>query len=254
MTGDDEAMQDEFGALARWTHEAVLALGRDHALPAACRGSGKPAVLDWLLDGLAAEPGAHLLDVGAGLGGPPAYARDRARVRPVCVDPMVEACAAAASLFGLPSLVADGSRLPFADRRFGLAWSLGTLCTTTDKDLWLRALHRVLRPGGRLGLLVLVATGASFSVPWGNAFPSEGDLLDLLEGAGFAVLQRGWSDELPAADPQWQAAEDAVRREVEAVRGGDPRLARIKHQESRLGALLEGQRIRGHLLVARADV
>jgi hypothetical protein len=37
---DSAAMETEFGTVAGWTEEAVLALGRDSAIPAGWRGSG----------------------------------------------------------------------------------------------------------------------------------------------------------------------------------------------------------------------
>ena len=110
----DEAMEDEFGTMAAWTHEAVVGLGPEHAMPAACRGSGRPSGLEWLLTRLGPAAGSPLLDVGAGLGGPAAFAREQTDVRPVCVDPMGQASAAAAALFRLPALVGEAARLPFA--------------------------------------------------------------------------------------------------------------------------------------------
>jgi precorrin-6B methylase 2 len=39
--------------------------------------------LDWLLAGLAPRPGDLMTDIGAGLGGPAAYAAERTGVQPV---------------------------------------------------------------------------------------------------------------------------------------------------------------------------
>jgi SAM-dependent methyltransferase len=219
-------------------------------MPAACRGSGRPSGLDWLLARLGGQAGDVLLDVGAGLGGPAAYAREQAAFHPVCLDPMSEASAAASALFGLPALVGEGARLPFVDRALGLVWSLGTLCTTDDKASWLAELRRILQPGGRLGLLVVSATGESFSVPWGNAFPSGHELTALLGAAGFTVLDEIWSDELAEADAGWQRREDAVEAAVRAAHGHDDRYTTVKDQERRMGELLESGKVRGRLLVA----
>lgn len=246
----DEAMEDEFGTLAAWTHEAVVRLGHDHAMPAACRGSGRPAGLEWLLSRLGPPPGASLLDVGAGLGGPAAFARDRAGVQPVCVEPMRQASAAAAELFGLPALMAEGARLPLASASFDFAWSLGTLCTTNEKELWLTELRRVLRGSGRLGLLVVMSTAESFDVPWGNAFPSEGELTGLLSAAGFSLTDETWADDLAEAGPGWKRREEAVEAAVRAAHGEDDRYRTVKEQERRIGELLDSGRVRGRLLVA----
>jgi SAM-dependent methyltransferase len=247
-----QPMEDEFGTMARWTVEAVGGLSADHAVPAGCRGSGTPAVLDWLLARLEASPAMRLLDVGAGLGGPAAYARHRAGVRPVCVDPMRSACGGARSLFGLLAVVGDAGRLPVADGAVDAAWSLGTLCTTDQKFRWLGELRRVLRDDAPLGLLVLVGTPAGFTTPWGNDFPSDGDLTDVLERAGFAITDREWSASLPDADERWQTLEREVDDAVARQHGHDARFRRVREQEEALGRLLDAGRIRGRLLVARA--
>jgi hypothetical protein len=53
------------------------------------------------------------VDVGAGLGGPAAYAAHRTGVQPVLVEPEPDACRAAARLFGAPVVQADATTLPF---------------------------------------------------------------------------------------------------------------------------------------------
>ena len=74
MTRDtDDPMEAEFDTVAEWTAEVAADLGPEYFVPAACRGSGKPAALDWLLTGLRPGPGDQILDVGAGIGGPAAY-------------------------------------------------------------------------------------------------------------------------------------------------------------------------------------
>lgn len=248
----DDGLQAEFGTLARWTHDALRGLDVEAAIPAGCRGSGRPSALDWLLERMAVRAGTALLDLGAGVGGPAAYARSQVGVQPVCADPMREASAAAADLFQVPTIVADGAELPFAPRSFNAAWSLGTLCTTDEKARWLSELHRVLVPSAPLGLLVVVSTDESFRVPWGNAFPSAEELSTLLLAAGFRVLDEIWSDELPEAGAEWQAAEQRVDRAVRAEHRDDPRLQRIEQQEAQMSALLDSRRVRGRLLVARA--
>ena len=151
MTRDaDDPMEAEFDTVAEWTAEVAADLGPEYFVPAACRGSGKPAALDWLLAGLRAGPGDLLVDVGAGLGGPAAYAADRTGVRPVLVEPEPDACRAAARLFGAPVIQADATALPFADGAVGLAWSLGVLCTAPSRDAQL-AMLRADAPRGTPG-------------------------------------------------------------------------------------------------------
>jgi Methyltransferase domain len=247
-----EPMENEFGIMAKWAHEAARVLGPRYAVPAACRGSGTPAALDWLLERLGPEPTSQMLDMGAGLGGPAAYARARVGVRPVCFDPMRDACEAAAALFGLPAVVGDAARLPFGERSFGAAWSLGTLCTTRNKSMWLAEMRRVLNEEARLGLLVVVSTAEAFATRWGNEFPSAEELAGLLSAAGFTVVDQAWSSDCPDADASWHEAERAVGEAIRRRHAQDPRYGRVMEQETRMTELVDTGRVRGRLVVARA--
>jgi hypothetical protein len=82
-----DAMSAEFDTVAEWTAAVCRRLGRDFYLPAACRGSGSPYALDWFIDRLALAQGGTLLDSGAGVGGPAAYAAQRCGVRAVLIEP-----------------------------------------------------------------------------------------------------------------------------------------------------------------------
>ncbi|MBA8775270.1 hypothetical protein GWI38_11710, partial [Staphylococcus schleiferi subsp. coagulans] len=48
-----DAMEAEFGTVAEWTAEVAADLGREYFVPAACRGSGSPTTLRWLIEQLA---------------------------------------------------------------------------------------------------------------------------------------------------------------------------------------------------------
>jgi SAM-dependent methyltransferase len=187
VTSDvDDPMAAEFGTVAEWTAQVAVDLGPDYRIPAACRGSGQPAALDWLLNGLAPGPGERLLDVGAGVGGPAAYGSRQTGVEPMLVEPEAGACRAARQLFGFPTVQGDATRLPVADQTVRLAWCLGVLCTTSGARAQLevlRELRRVVRPGGRIGLLVFLATTPDLDdPPAGNHFPAP-DSLDVLVAA-----------------------------------------------------------------------
>ena len=121
MTSDvDDPMAAEFGTVAQWTAQVAADLGAEYFIPAACRGSGQPAALDWLLARLAPAPGDLIIDVGAGVGGPAAYAAGQAGVQPILIEPEHDACRAAARLFGAPVIEADATALPLADATAGL--------------------------------------------------------------------------------------------------------------------------------------
>jgi SAM-dependent methyltransferase len=250
-TGGGEAMAAEFDTMPGWTVEAVAALGESCAVPGACRGSGTPSLLQWLLDGLGPAPGEPLLDVGGGMGGPAAFARAARGVRPLVAEPSAGAVDAARRLFGLDAVCAVGERLPLADSVFRSVWCLGTVCTTPNHGELVGELARVLRTGGMVGLLVLVgAEGASFTSPPGNHFPTRPDLERLLALNGLAVLAARESSTLPEAPQAWRRSEDAVAARLEAEHGEDPAFLTARRQEDRLGRLLAKGHVFGLALVA----
>ncbi len=216
-----DAMAAEFDTVAEWTAQVARRLGRDYYLPAACRGSGSPAALDWLISALELRAGDTLLDCGAGVGGPAAYAVQNRRVLPLLIEPLAGACRASATLFGLPVVQAAGSDLPVADHAVDAAWSLGVLCTMQDQLGLLSELRRVVRPPGRIGLLVYVATKQipEHDLPEGNRFPSSAALAEFFDHAGLMVIDHRSAAGLVAAPHDWQWREDEVEAEIKRVHG-----------------------------------
>jgi SAM-dependent methyltransferase len=244
---DSEAMEAEFGTVAGWTEEAVRALGSEYAIPAGCRGSGSEGALRWLADRLQLTGNGRVLDAGAGVGGPAGWLAAERGQRPVCAEPMVSAVRASRRLFGLPSVVAVSQALPFADGSFDAAWCLGVLCTTSDKAGALGELHRVLAAGGRLGLLVFVADAPlPPPLPEGNEFPSEDELMRLLDEAGFA-LEDSTAADLADSPAEWTERADAVEAEVARRHGEDPAFRQAEEQSGRVGRLLSDGGLRAWL-------
>lgn len=247
---ESEAMEAEFETVAGWTEEAVRALGPEYAIPAGCRGTGSEAALRWLADRLDLSAGTRMLDSGAGVGGPAGWLAAERGVRTVCAEPMAAAVRASRRLFGLPSVVALGQRLPFADASFDAEWCLGVLCTTSDKAGALGELRRVLRPGGRLGLLVFVADGPlTPPLPEGNEFPSEEELLGLVEDAGFALQETSEAD-LGDSPAEWSERADAVDAEVERRHGDDRAFRQAQENAKRVGRMLSAGELRTWIGVA----
>jgi len=244
-------MQAEFDTVAAWTGEVAVDLGPDTYLPAGCRGSGSPGALRWLLDRLEVTSTDDMLDAGAGVGGPAAFARAEVGVAPVLSEPEVGACRAARRLFGLP-VVQAASELPFASGSFDVAWSLGVLCTVPDQPLLLRELHRVLRPGGRLGMLVFVAQGPLPEQPVGNDFPTEDRLRDLLAGAGLQVRDSASAADFAGLPDHWREQADAVDAELERRHGDDPAWRTAEQQSGIIGRLLGSGDLVGTLVLAHA--
>lgn len=247
-TDPDTPMEAEFDTVAAWTEGAVRALGRDHAIPAACRGSGSPADLAWLAQGLDVRGDQRFLDAGAGLGGPAAWlADDRGDAwhgRPVLTEPMVHAAASARRLFGFPTAAAVSEALPLPTDGVDAAWSLGVLCVTPSRADMLGELRRVLVTGGRLGLLVLVHGGAPLpEQPEGNDFPTHAELHDQLTRTGFRVDDEVEADRLPGAPPSWTERADRVEEHLRRHHGDHPAWRQAQEQEQVMGRLLRERHV-----------
>jgi sarcosine/dimethylglycine N-methyltransferase len=150
---DDLAGIDEFHALGR---PATMALAE---LAGVC-------------------PGARVVDVGAGLGGPARFLAARLGARVTAVEPVERfrsACAELTRRAGLDELVevVDGTAtdLPLADASMDVAWMQAVSISVPDKAAMARELRRVLRPGGKLAFFDSTAGPAGepyFPLPWAD--------------------------------------------------------------------------------------
>lgn len=248
-------MDAEFDTVASWTAEVARNLGPQYRIPAACRGSGQPSVLDWLLAGLAPQPGDLMIDIGAGLGGPAAYAAEQTGVQPILAEPEPSACRGAAELFGAPVIQADATDLPFADGVASHAWCLGVLCTVGGWDVQqalLGELRRVLRPSGRAGLLVFLATQNPLdNPPEGNHFPSRSQLTTLFREAGLTEIGAADPASLPAPPACWQERTAAVEDELRRRFGNAPPLATAQEQGHRIEELLRSGELTSQVVLVR---
>ena len=248
-----DAMSAEFDTVAEWTAEVAVELGPDHHVPAGCRGSGSPAALDWLIERLDLASGETLVDCGAGVGGPAAYAAQRSEVRPLLVDPEAGACRAARTLFAHPVVRADAAALPVADGSVDAAWALGVLCTTEAQLELLRELLRVTRTPGRIGLLVLVAAEplGEEEVPEGNHFPTMDTFRRLVDEAGLRVDEACGTDQLGSVPGEWSRRVDAVTAELAARHGDDRAWQQAERQSDLIGELIADGRISAELFSLR---
>lgn len=154
-------------------------------------------------------PGAMILDVGAGLGGPARLlAEDQAwDVTGVDLSPDFARIATALSDRVGPAgqtrfCAADALALPFADESFDAVWTEHVAMNIAARDDLYRELARVVRPGGRLALYDVVAgpdpAPLTYPVPWARA-PGHSHMLDAetlrttVTAAGWTVMY--WMDE-----------------------------------------------------------
>jgi len=256
--GDGSAMEAEFDTLAAWTEDAVRELGPRYAIPAACRGSGSPADLRWLADGLGLHGDDRFLDAGAGLGGPAAWLQVhlgvRWQARPLVTDPMPHAVAAARRLFDQPAFAARSEELPLTDGSVDAAWALGVLCTTPEKRALLAELHRVLVPGAPLGLLVLVRTvDEVHNAPEGNTLPSRAELRADLAATGFTVSAEIDAAALPDAPVEWQEDGERVTEVIRRDHVDHPAWRQADEQGAQMGRLIGEQTVVTVLVRALRD-
>ena len=120
--------------------------------------------VDTLARRAAIGPGARVLDVCAGLGGPARFVAMRRACRVVALELHQSRAAGAACLtrrVGLEAAVkvvrADASALPFAAGRFDACISQEALLHVDDKPGVLAGCRRVLAPGGRLAFTDWIA-------------------------------------------------------------------------------------------------
>ncbi len=137
-------------------------LGGVAALEDRARGPSYVGMINTMFDVIAPAPGDTILDVGCGSG-----ALDRLLARrfgdanPITaadVNPfLLREAAALAEEDGLASRITfregNAVRLPFPDASFDHAYTV-TVLEECDADIALRELYRVVRPGGRVGVIV----------------------------------------------------------------------------------------------------
>lgn len=183
--------------------------------------AASPSVLEPLREALEGAPGRRLVDVGGGTGNYSAALREEGW-EPLVIDRQPEMLAQAAAK-GLETLEGDAQRLPLADESADAVMLVSMLHHVEDPPAALSEARRVLRPSGRLALMVF--TREDIADAWmSDYFPSTrawmteshatlDELLELLPGAcRLEVVYRDVDDGSLAAlgayperlaDPRW---------------------------------------------------
>ena len=189
--------------------------------------------LGWLVAALGAAPTDRALDVGTG-GGHAAVALAPAVATVAAIDPTPEMLAVASRLAaerGVANVtftLATADALPFPDASFDLAISRFSVHHWPQPESAFREIRRVVRPGGRLGVVDLLAPEDGPLDTFLNALellrdPTHArsmrvsEWLALLGTAGFAAhLERAWELEHDVETWLAQTASDGWR--ADAVR------------------------------------
>ncbi len=108
----------------------------------------------------------------------------------------------------------------------------------------------MVRPGGRIGLLVFLATVPELDdPPEGNHFPRPDELGTLLGQAELAVLDRMATADLSAASAFWQERAATVESELEHRHGASPAWRTAEAQSGRIGHLLKQGQLQSQVLL-----
>jgi ubiquinone/menaquinone biosynthesis C-methylase UbiE len=228
----------EFGDYSSWIVDAIQDIKFPDAVPAACRGTGNPLLLDRLASDLEAQKGSLVLDVGLGIGGPAAWLTRERSCRVVGIDIMLQSARGAQRLFDDIGIgVASCSALPFRDRTFDGAWALGVVEMLADKERAFREILRVVLPGARVVLYDFVPTEPLETPPTACRFEPAPEIARKLEAAGFNVLRTEAVPWLRAAPNAWRDAGRSVRERVHAEHGGDRRVAIAEEERNNFNRL-----------------
>jgi SAM-dependent methyltransferase len=143
-------------------HFTIVRLGGPHlggiaALEDRARAPSYRAMVSTLIEMMAPQPGERILDVGSGSGALDRMIAGRFPANPIVatdVNPFLQREAAALTRDATIEFhLANAEALPFPDASFDCAFTV-TVFEECDADRALRELWRVLRPGGRAGVIV----------------------------------------------------------------------------------------------------
>jgi cyclopropane fatty-acyl-phospholipid synthase-like methyltransferase len=114
---------------------------------------------------LALRPDERVLDAGCGVGGSAIWIAKTIGAQVVGITPVqsqVDRATRFAREAAVERLVSfaceDYTQTPFEDGSFDVVWAVESVCHAADKAMFFREARRLLRPGGRLGMVEYMRT------------------------------------------------------------------------------------------------
>lgn len=153
------------------------------------------------------KPGRLVLDVGGGIGGPARLLAAEFGCVVTVLDLTEEYCRVGEMLTARTGLsdkvtfkVGNALDMPYPDGSFDVIWTQHSSMNIADKERLYSEAHRVLRPGGRLAILEIMAGPEQpihVPVPWADTqeisfLRPEAEMRALITAAGFKVA--AWID------------------------------------------------------------
>jgi ubiquinone/menaquinone biosynthesis C-methylase UbiE len=235
MSSDVEQHYGRSGRLAETIAERLRAVGK---VPGELKPSDLETIDEFHVRGRAATlelaalmqigPGARVLDVGSGLGGPARTIAARYGCHVTGIDLTLEFCDAAGEMsrwVGLADKTAfvqgDATQLDVPPGSFDAAMTIHAAMNIARKDAVYAGVHRALKPGSIFAVYDIVRGEGGdvlFPVPWArdpsiSHLATPGEMQGLLKEAGFEIVQEIDSTEAGAT---W-FAEMAARMRASAT-------------------------------------
>jgi cyclopropane fatty-acyl-phospholipid synthase-like methyltransferase len=248
-----ERLEIEFGHHAGWIVEAIEALDLD-AMPAACRGTGDPTLFELLADAMGARPGALVLDVGCGIGGPGAWLATERGCEVVGIDVLEEPVRGLRRLFPqLTTVVATSRSLPFRNATFDATWAIGALETIAHKTEALKELARVLISEGRLAAYTFVSAANGIDdAPMADRFQPLDALVEDFERGGFRVLTVDPST-LARPPATWREAQNSAQAYASRLHRDDPAREAVDRELHKFARLHTSGKIQAWVIVGAKE-